>query len=177
MSGDGQKNLTGERRILENELNAVLLRSICVNTISTMKRFYLSSLLILFFSLLMQAQPNSFKAEQLMQPAKLNELYSKPLSAQPLILNMGVERNIKNAVEVGIVSSPSKYQKLVEAMKNTPKDRDVVVYCGCCKLEDCPNIPVALEKLSALGYKKVKVLNLVTGLNEDWIDQKYPMNF
>lgn len=177
MSGDGQKNLTGQRRILENELNAVLLRSLSVNTINTMIRVYLSSLFVLFYSLLIQAQPNSFKPEQLIQPAKLNEVYTKPQSSQPLILNMGVERNIKNAIEVGIVSSPSKYQKLVEVMKNISKDREVVVYCGCCKLEDCPNVPVALEKLSSLGYKKVKVLNLVTGLNEDWIDQKYPMNY
>lgn len=144
---------------------------------STMTRMYLSSLFVLFFSLLIQAQPNSFKPEQLIQPAKLSEVYSKPLSAQPLILNMGVERNIKNAVEVGIVSSPSKYQKLVEVMKKVPKDRELVVYCGCCKLEDCPNVPLALEKLSSLGYKKVKVLNLTTGINEDWIDKKYPMNY
>lgn len=131
----------------------------------------------LLFSLVMQAQPNSFKAEQLLQPAKLNEAYSKPAAAQPLILNMGVERNIKNAVEVGIVSSPSKYQKLVEVMKKVPKNREIVVYCGCCKLENCPNIPIALEKLSALGYKNVKILNLIEGINEDWIDKKYPMNY
>ena len=131
----------------------------------------------LLVSLVMQAQPNSFKAEQLLQPAKLNEAYSKPAAAQPLILNMGVERNIKNAVEVGIVSSPSKYQKLVEVMKKVPKNREIVLYCGCCKLENCPNIPIALEKLSALGYKNVKILNLIEGINEDWIDKKYPMNY
>jgi thiosulfate/3-mercaptopyruvate sulfurtransferase len=137
----------------------------------------LTLLCSLLFSQFIYSQPNSFKAEQLLQPSKLNEAYSKPASAQPLILNMGVERNIKNAIEVGIVSSPSKYQKLVEAMKKVPKNREIVVYCGCCKLENCPNIPIALEKLSALGFKNVKILNLIEGINEDWIDKKYPMNY
>ena len=123
------------------------------------------------------AQPNSFTKNQLIDPLELANSLKANTANQLLILNMGVERNIKNAVEIGIVSSPSKYKKLQEELAKHKKDKQVVIYCGCCKLEDCPNVPLAYSKIRELGFNNVRILNMVTGLNEDWIDKGFPMAY
>lgn len=134
---------------------------------------------VLFFLLLNvnAFSQNAFKADQLVQPEVLAKKIEEPEAKRPMLLNVGVEKNIKSAVEIGILSSPSKQEKLKKALTNIDKNKEVVIYCGCCKLIDCPNIPIAYNYVKSLGYKNVKILNLPVGLEENWIAKKYPMNY
>lgn len=113
----------------------------------------------------------------MVQPEVLAIKIEEPEAKRSMLLNVGVEKNIKSAVEIGILSSPSKQEKLKKALTNIDKNKEVVIYCGCCKLIDCPNIPIAYNYIKSLGYKNVKILNLPVGLDEDWIAKKYPMNY
>jgi len=144
-----------------------------MNTIS------LKNLCILFFLIFsMNAfSQNAFKPDQLIQPDVLVKKIAEADEKRPIILNVGVEKNIKSAIEIGILSSPSKQEKLKKVMANIDKNKEVVIYCGCCLLKECPNIPIALNFVKSLGYSKVKVLNLPVGLDEDWIAKKYPMSY
>jgi hypothetical protein len=139
---------------------------------------FLKKFCVLFFLILNvnSFSQNAFKPDQLIQPDILVKKIGEPADKRPIILNVGVEKNIKSAIEIGILSSPSKQEKLKKALSSIDKNKEVVIYCGCCKLIDCPNIPIALNYIKSLGYNKVKILNLPVGLNEDWIDKKYPMN-
>ena len=128
-------------------------------------------------SVSLSAQPFSYKPNELMQPKDLADLLKANKAGKLHILNMGVERNIKNAIEIGIVSSPSKYKGLQDQLKKYKKNEAIVIYCGCCKLENCPNVSLAIEKIRELGYTNVRILNFVDGINEDWIDKGYPMAF
>jgi rhodanese-related sulfurtransferase len=54
-----------------------------------------------------------------------------------------------------------------------PRDREVVVYCGCCPWDRCPNVKPAMELLKQMGFAKAKVLYLATGFKSDWLDKGY----
>jgi hypothetical protein len=49
----------------------------------------------------------------------------------------------------------------------------VVVYCGCCPWDRCPNVKPAVDLLNQMGFAKVKVLYLETGFKVDWLDKGY----
>lgn len=55
-----------------------------------------------------------------------------------------------------------------------PKDRDVVIYCGCCPRTSCPNIRPAFTKLKSMGFH-VKVLDMPNNFHDDWEDQGHPV--
>lgn len=144
-----------------------------MNTIS------LKNLCILFFLILSLSafSQNAFKPDQLIQPDVLVKKIAEPNAKRPVILNVGIEKNIKSAMEIGILSSPSKQDTLKKALASIEKNKEIVIYCGCCKLAECPNIPIALSYVKSLGYSNVKILNLPVGLDEDWVAKKYPMNY
>ena len=144
-----------------------------MNTIS------LKNLCILFFLMLSLSafSQNAFKPAQLIQPDVLVKKIAEPNAKRPVILNVGIEKNIKSAMEIGILSSTSKQDTLKKALASIEKKKEIVIYCGCCKLTECPNIPIALSYVKSLGYSNVKILNLPVGLDEDWVTKNYPMNF
>lgn len=55
-----------------------------------------------------------------------------------------------------------------------PKTSNVVLYCGCCPMERCPNIRPAFSALRELGFSKVRVLVLPTSFEVDWAEKGYP---
>jgi rhodanese-related sulfurtransferase len=55
------------------------------------------------------------------------------------------------------------------------KDAPIVLYCGCCPWDHCPNIRPAYKALQAAGYKNVKALYLPKSFGEDWAAKGYPV--
>jgi thiosulfate/3-mercaptopyruvate sulfurtransferase len=60
-------------------------------------------------------------------------------------------------------------------MAKAARDKEVIIYCGCCPFRRCPNIRPAFELLKKMKFTNLKLLNLPTGLNEDWIHKGYPL--
>jgi hypothetical protein len=56
-----------------------------------------------------------------------------------------------------------------------PKNSDVVLYCGCCPLEKCPNLRPAFTALKDMGFARLRVLLLPTSFNVDWAEKGYPI--
>ena len=56
-----------------------------------------------------------------------------------------------------------------------PHDKEIVVYCGCCPYEMCPNVRPALETLRQMGFTRVKALMIPTNFATDWVDHGYPV--
>jgi hypothetical protein len=74
--------------------------------------------------------------------------------------------------------SASNEQGLVELKKwadALPRTTNLVIYCGCCPFEKCPNIRPAFTALSGMGFKKVRVLVLPTSFVKDWAEKGYPI--
>jgi hypothetical protein len=126
-----------------------------------------------FFSFIQQDYP--WDESQLLDPAKLVQTLNDPKARKPEILNVGPMERIKGSKDMGVGSTQEGIEKFKDYVDNLPLDREIVIYCGCCKLHNCPNIKKTFLYLEARGYTNHKLLNLQTGLEEDWIKKGYPM--
>lgn len=63
-------------------------------------------------------------------------------------------------------------RKLVE---KTPRNQMIVIYCGCCPWQDCPNIRPAFQALKQMGFTNLKALELPDALVSDWARKGYPI--
>jgi hypothetical protein len=113
--------------------------------------------------------------KQLKDPAVLAATLSDPKAAQPVILNIGPVQQIKGAVAIGPTGVQDNLDKLKRHLAKLPKDKEVIIYCGCCPFRRCPNIRPAFELLKQMKFTKAKLLNLPTSLNDDWISKGYPL--
>ncbi|MEJ5963278.1 rhodanese-like domain-containing protein [Pedobacter immunditicola] len=117
-----------------------------------------------------------WEKSQLIEPSAMMALLKNPNAKKPPLYNIGFVSNIPGSVNLGAARDQSGLAKLKNAVKSVSKDRMVVIYCGCCPFENCPNVRPAYQLLQDLGYKKTKILNLPTSLKADWIDKGYPVN-
>ena len=97
----------------------------------------------------------------------------------PLILNVGPralfdQAHIRGAEYIGATSSEEGRTKLRERVKTLPKDTAIVLYCGCCPWEHCPNIRPAFAELAQLGFTNVKALFVAHNIGADWVEKGYP---
>jgi hypothetical protein len=72
-------------------------------------------------------------------------------------------------------SSPEGIQKLRNRVKNLPKSRSIVLYCGCCPWDRCPNVKPAFDELQKLGFKNLKVLHIPQNFGVDWVEKGLPV--
>ncbi len=115
-------------------------------------------------------------AASLMQPEALNKMLQAKKA--PVILQVGshllfTEAHIAGSKYIGPGSAESGLQALQNAVASLPKDRLIVLYCGCCPWSHCPNVGGAWKRLSDLGYKNVKVLYLPNNFGDDWMAKGY----
>ncbi len=97
----------------------------------------------------------------------------------PIVIHVGPEvlfkrGHVAGARYGGEAGSDEGLAKLEAVAKTLPKDRDIVIYCGCCPRSDCPNIRPAFTKLKALGYR-VKVLDMPENFRTDWANKGFPV--
>ena len=93
----------------------------------------------------------------------------------PVILNVSSETtapSIKGSLKIGDMDDHN-YEDLKLALKQTPKNKEIVVYCGCCTLDNCARVEKAFNLLVSNGYTNVKVLNLIDGFYPDWKGKGY----
>jgi hypothetical protein len=117
----------------------------------------------------------TYTPDKLMDPIKLVELLKSPIAKKPIILNVGPSAPIPGSQLIGNAEDPANKEKMKSVLKNIPKNSEIVIYCGCCKLVDCWNIHEADKILTSLGYTNYKILNMPTDFNADWVDKKYPL--
>jgi len=133
---------------------------------------------------LAQAHKNSaadpWDKTQVMTPEDLVKLLTNSDSAKPLVVYVGFEFLYKGAHVPGArFIGPGKDTKGIEALKrwagSIPPDRDVVIYCGCCPLKQCPNIRPAFQALREMKPTHLKVLFIEESLAKDWVEKGYPV--
>ncbi|MBM3401222.1 MAG: rhodanese-like domain-containing protein [Bacteroidetes bacterium] len=118
---------------------------------------------------------DNWTPNDLIEPSALAEIIANPKANQPQIFNIGVVDDIKGAKNLGGVSQKENLEKFKTTLSKLPKSTFLVVYCGCCPFERCPNIRPALNLLKTMGFTKAKLLNLPTNLKQNWIDKGYPL--
>lgn len=114
----------------------------------------------------------------LVQPADLATGLKNDVKA-PLIIHVGFNvlyraSRIPGAIYAGPASQPDGIAELKKAVAGQPKDRAIVLYCGCCPWDKCPNIRPALAALREMGFQNVKALEIPQNFKTDWMDKGYP---
>ncbi len=85
------------------------------------------------------------------------------------------EKHIPHAIFAGPGSKPEGLMALKKAAEPLERDADLVIYCGCCPITTkCPNIRPAYRALKEMGFTHIRVLNLPTNLQTDWVAKDYP---
>jgi len=100
--------------------------------------------------------------------------------SRPVIFQVGPNvlyrsKHIPGSTFAGPGSKPEGLDLLKTAVEKLPRDRDLVIYCGCCPWDRCPNIQPALELLRKMGFTHVRALHIPTNFKTDWIDHGYPV--
>lgn len=117
---------------------------------------------------------------QLMQPDELNRLLRSASAEKPLILQVGshmmfAQAHIPGSQYAGAGSQAEGIQQLRGRVASIPHSRFIVLYCGCCPWNRCPNVGPAFSLLQQLGFTRVKVLYLANNFGADWAGKGYPV--
>lgn len=83
--------------------------------------------------------------------------------------------HIPGAVLHGPAADPGVLGELIAWARTLPRETSLVIYCGCCPLQDCPNLRPAYRALKGIGLAKVRVLILPDSFRADWIERGYPI--
>ena len=62
---------------------------------------------------------------------------------------------------------------LASKVASINKQMLIVLYCGCCPWNRCPNVGPAYKQLRDLGFTNVKVLYLANNFGDDWVAKGY----
>ena len=134
--------------------------------------FLLSIFVLTAVSLVCADDP--WKAADLLQPKDV----AANLKA-PLVIHVGFPvlyraAHIAGSQYAGPGSKAEGLTLLKAAVAGQPRDREIVLYCGCCPWEKCPNIRPAFAALREMGYTRVRAMVVSENLKADWIDKGYP---
>lgn len=97
----------------------------------------------------------------------------------PTVLFVGFPRlytagHIKGAQFHGSGGNAEGLKEMKTWAASLAKTTNLVIYCGCCPMERCPNVRPAFTALRELGFTKVRVLILPTSFEADWAEKGYP---
>ncbi len=119
-------------------------------------------------------------AAELLQPKELVQILRSSNGEKPLILQVGShvlysEAHIPGSEYAGAAGQEAGLQALRDRVKVLQRDTFLVIYCGCCPWNKCPNIRPAYQQLRALGFTHVKALYLADNFGVDWVNKGYPV--
>jgi len=140
--------------------------------------FHLCTVLLLCSPLLAQNTSVPWSDAQTVQPADLNKELANPKTA-PVVLFVGFERlysagHIKGAQYHGSGGNSEGLRQIKSWAAGLPRSTNLVIYCGCCPLDHCPNIRPAFTALHDLGFTQLRVLILPTSFEADWANKGLP---
>jgi thiosulfate/3-mercaptopyruvate sulfurtransferase len=124
------------------------------------------------------AGSNAWTPKESIEPAALAQQLKKSTN-KPLLLHVGFRRlydqgHIPGSQYCGPAFRADGIAKLKESVKGVPHTRAILIYCGCCPWEDCPNVRPAFETLREMGFTHVQVLYIPHNFGRDWAQKGYP---
>jgi hypothetical protein len=119
-------------------------------------------------------------SSQTMQPSQLAKMLTDKYLSVPTVVFVGfrslyIGGHVPDASFHGTASTEQGLAELKAWAAALPRSTDLVIYCGCCPFDKCPNIRPAYTALSNMGFKKLSVLVIPTNFATDWVDKGYPM--
>ena len=113
------------------------------------------------------------------QPAELAAMLQSG-TAKPLIIQVGfhvlyTQAHIPGSEYIGPAARPDAIEQLRKRVDPLPRTQQIILYCGCCPWERCPNVAPAYQELQSMGFTNVKLLYIANNFGADWVDKGYPV--
>jgi thiosulfate/3-mercaptopyruvate sulfurtransferase len=125
-----------------------------------------------------QNSADPWSATQTVQPNELVRELASSKSA-PTVLYVGFQRlynagHIQGAQFHGSGGSTEGLAQIKIWAAALPRSTNLVIYCGCCPLERCPNLRPAFSTLHDMGLANLRALILPTSFAADWAGKGLP---
>jgi rhodanese-related sulfurtransferase len=136
--------------------------------------FYFSFAVISFgFQQCKAQKPLNWTKDELIQPAA----FAKTIESNkdlPLIYCIGPGVVIPHSIDIGMVKDSQNLQKFKNSISKLSRDTNIVIYCGCCPFDHCPDVRPAVALLKEMKFTNFHLLNLPDNIKTDWISKGYP---
>lgn len=120
-----------------------------------------------------QSNPENWTSDQLIEPAALAQTLNSNKNI-PLIYCVGPGVVIPHSINIGMTKDQTNLQKFKDSLSMVPRDANIVIYCGCCPFEHCPDVRPAISLLKEMKFTNYHLLNLPHNIKTDWIAKGYP---
>ena len=125
-------------------------------------------------------QANLIPASRLINPDDLVQILQSAKNEKPVMIQVGshvlyTQAHIPGSEYIGPASSESGLQSLRKRVESLPRNKFIVLYCGCCPWSHCPNVKPADDALKAMGFTNSKVLYISNNFGADWVEKGYPV--
>lgn len=133
---------------------------------------------LLSLALFAQA-PDPWQPADLLPPSELAARLTAS-APKPKILYVGFpilykSARVPGAVLAGPASKPEGLEQLKQIAAKLPRDQELIIYCGCCPWDHCPNVRPAFRALHEMGFTHLKLMTIPTNMATDWIGKDYPV--
>ena len=127
-----------------------------------------------------QRAPDPWTRAQTVEPADLVKELDGPAATRPTVVCAGIATlyragHIPGASFHGPASSPAGLEDLKRWAEPLSRSTNLVVYCGCCPFDVCPNVRPAFAALRDMGFTHLRVLVMPTNFGPDWAAKNYPV--
>ena len=142
--------------------------------------FIFGTVAIAVASLAFAYQATLIPASRLVNPDELVKILQSSKGEKPLMIQVGShvlyqQAHIPGSEYIGPASSESGLQSLRKRVESLPRNKFIVIYCGCCPWSHCPNVKPADDALRAMGFTNVKILYIADNFGTDWVEKSYPV--
>ena len=135
--------------------------------------------LLALVSIALAHQASSIPSSRLIKPEELVKALQSP-GDKPLIIQVGShilysQAHIPGSEYIGPAASAKGIDQLRKRVASLPRNTSIVLYCGCCPWDHCPNVKPADDALLSLGFTNIKVLYIANNFGSDWLDKGHPV--
>jgi rhodanese-related sulfurtransferase len=125
------------------------------------------------------AAPTSWDDAKRLTPEELAKTLRTAGAEKPALFHVGfkvlfLQAHIPGSTFAGPGASPAGLDAVRKAAAAFPKSKPIVLYCGCCPWERCPNMEQPWRALVAAGFTNVAVLYIPKNFGQDWVSKGYP---
>lgn len=123
-------------------------------------------------------QASAIPQAQIIEPEELAKVLSGKEN-KPLLIHVGfhvlyLQGHIPDSQYMGPARDAAALEQLRARLKSVPRNTFLLIYCGCCPWDHCPNVKPAHDALRAMGFTNVKVLHIADNIATDWIAKGFP---
>jgi thiosulfate/3-mercaptopyruvate sulfurtransferase len=118
-------------------------------------------------------KPVNWTTDQLIEPAALAKTIESNENL-PLIYCVGPGVVIPHSIDIGMTNDEKNLAKFKDSLSTLPRNTNIVIYCGCCPFDHCPNVRPAIALLQQMKFTNYHLLDLPHNIKTDWIAKGYP---